>query len=754
MKEKRKDKHYSGKKHLSVTGGAVNIEEQKKLVPSFNKYNWFQLAILLVGIFIIYSPTLNKEFIYFDDDWYIYNNPYLHPFSLSKIGEIFSEFYGNQYSPIPTTFLGFLSILSGDSPFLYNLSAILLHVMCTVMVFWFAYRLVRNPISALVVAAFFGITPLNVESVAWASAVFKTGFYSIFFIASLISYTYFLSTNKLKHLAVSFLFFVLSFLSKEQAVALVLSLFCIDFLNRRNLLSKKVILEKLPFLIASAVFGIITLMAAKSDSDELAYNQFDFAYRILFACYALGEYFIKLLIPYELSLYYPYPDIRNLSFWFYLHPVIIAVLVYVFIRTLKKNRSVAFGILFFSANILFTLVLQIVSVRGAVMADRYSYIPSIGIYFLAGVLLNQLWTTKYKSTAIIIVSMFAIYFSVVTFVRSQVWQNSLTLWNDVISKYKTVPTAYNNRGVYYMNKKNFVQAIDDFSKAIGLDRKYSLAYYNRGVIYSRLKRYAEALTDYNKAIELRPNYAMAYNNRGIAFVNEKKNELALSDFNKAIELKADYAEAYVSRGNYFRDENKIDEAWNDYERALKINPDLSSAYLNRGILRAKVNSYEEALVDFNKAIELSPDDTTGYSNRGHVMVVKQNFAAAMKDYNKVIELNPDNAEAYYSRGVIYTNEKRSDDALREYSKAIELNPDYVGAYYNRGIIYFDKKNFDEAIKNYTKAIELKPDYAEAYFNRALSEFYSGRKDKACIDMKRANSLGYKPAEDVVGQICR
>src|SRR5207249_1161531 len=137
--------------------------------------------------------------------------------------------------------------------------------------------------------------------------------------------------------------------------------------------------------------GIITLLATKSFHDELAYSQFTFPERILYDCYALGEYAIKLFLPYQLSAYYPYPDGKDLTLWFYIHPLIIGAIVLLFILTVRKKRGIAFGILFFGVNLLFTLALQIVSVRGVVMADRYVYISSVGIFFLVCDQQNLLW---------------------------------------------------------------------------------------------------------------------------------------------------------------------------------------------------------------------------------------------------------------------------------------------------------------------------------------------------------------------------
>src|SRR6185295_8825607 len=149
MKQKKILKHQAGKQNPDKP--ILKSVQQKTPGTFFNKNNWGQLVIILIGVFIIYSPILHKEFVNYDDDWFILNNPFIHPFLFSKIGKIFSEFYGGQYSPLPTIFLGFLNLVSGNEPFLYNMSAIVLHLVNVCLVCWLVFRLSKNSLSALVV---------------------------------------------------------------------------------------------------------------------------------------------------------------------------------------------------------------------------------------------------------------------------------------------------------------------------------------------------------------------------------------------------------------------------------------------------------------------------------------------------------------------------------------------------------------------------------------------------------------------------
>ena len=212
-----------------------------------SKQQLLLLFCLLLAVFISYLPALNKEFVNFDDDSYITQNPDIANFSFSKIPDIFSHFYLAQYSPVPSVIYGIIHMIVGFHPFLYNIFALVLHLITILLVFKFIWSLCGNFRIAYVTAALFGIATMQVESVAWLAAVNKTCTYSIFSLSSLIVYISYIKTNKNKYFIVSMLLFFISCFCKEQAVSLSLAMVAIDMFFGRKLFSKKVIFEKIPF---------------------------------------------------------------------------------------------------------------------------------------------------------------------------------------------------------------------------------------------------------------------------------------------------------------------------------------------------------------------------------------------------------------------------------------------------------------------------------------------------------------------------
>ncbi|HLG35810.1 MAG TPA: tetratricopeptide repeat protein, partial [Bacteroidia bacterium] len=604
------------KKHIPKP--ANKPANQKTVSVSFGKTQWLLLALILLTVFLVYIPSLEKNFINYDDDWYIYDNLFVTAFSFGNAGAVFFEFYFGQYSPLPMFFLGILHSISGSEPFIYNFMAVVLHLINIALVCWFMFRLNASTFIALATAALFGLATMQVESVAWASAAFKTGFCCAFFLLSLIAYISYLSSGKLKFYFVSLLFFVLSFLSKEQAVALSLSVVCIDYLRSRNLLSKKVILEKIPYFALAVLFGIITLMATKSNRDALTYSDFSVMERILYACYAVGEYFMKLIAPYQLSAYYPYPNEKNFSIWFYIHPLIVAGIIFLFIRALKKNRQAAFGYLFFAANILFTLVLQVVSVREVVMADRYVYVSSIGLFMIVAATLQHAMKINYAYKNVIY-GTFVFYLLVIsgiTFQRTKVWKTTQALLEDNLKNF-TAPLPLVNLGVEYKRQGFLDKAMANYNKSIQLYPDYGLAYVNRGNIYSDSRMDTLALADYNKAIQLKTQTPNVYANRGGVYARNGKYDLALADFAIAIKIDSNFANAYMNRAITYFVLNDFKSAITDYTNYLRRKPDDAGIYCDRGVAFQNLGDDENALRDLNKAIQLSPGSGIYYLNRSY-----------------------------------------------------------------------------------------------------------------------------------------
>jgi tetratricopeptide (TPR) repeat protein len=356
------------------------------------------------------------------------------------------------------------------------------------------------------------------------------------------------------------------------AVVLPVVLLLIDYYKGRKI-TINVLLEKSPFLMISFGAGILSFLLKNQTGSVGDLAVFTFSFRPVFASYGFITYLFKLLFPLNLSAFYPYPMNHGeiyvpLRYYAYLF-AIIGLAAYI-LSSHRQSKKVLFGAGFFIINIF--LVLQLLPVGNTIMADRYSYIPSIGIFYLAGEGIIFLWSKNLRWPAIALISGAAILFSIKTYARCGVWKDDMTLWNDVISRDKNVAEAYFNRGILFMNYNKNSEAMSDFNRAIEIKPGFANFYNGRGVIFTREKRINEAINDFSIAIALDPNNAEAYNNRGFVFMRIGRNSEALRDFNKAIELNPGYAQALYNRGNVFANEGKPDEAAKEFNKAKELKP--------------------------------------------------------------------------------------------------------------------------------------------------------------------------------------
>jgi tetratricopeptide (TPR) repeat protein len=542
--------------------------------------------------------------------------------------------------------------LGGLSPRIYHLGNVLLHLLNTFAVFLLAralFTLRREPRAAqmgLVAALFFGVHPLHVESVAWVVGR-KDLLYGLFFLGSLVAYCKYLSSKAARYYVLSLAAFTLSLLSKGQAVTLPVILLAIDLVSGRlrgaagkagAQAESPALLEKVPFFVLAIIFGIIAISAQQQGQAVGDVTAYPLAQRIAFASYGLVQYVWKLLLPLNLSAFYPYfirpGEALPVPYWIY--PLVVTAAVVILIRVSRQRPWIAFGLAFFLINLL--LVLQLLPVGNAIMADRYAYLASFG-FFLIVALLHRIWSARVRGVLpTVAIAAVAALLASITFARSQVWHDSNALWSDVIAKHPEAPIAWNNRGIYRKDTGDLAGAISDYSRALELDPRYSLAYTNRAVARQRLGDLEGALQDLDRSIELEANDSAAHVNRGVVRIRLGQPDRALADFTRAIELNPDNAAAYANRGTLRSNSGDYTAALSDLDRALYLNPGQPDALIARALARSGSGDPASALVDLDEALRLRPDNGIAYFVRGNVQVELGRTQLACADFHSAARL--------------------------------------------------------------------------------------------------------------------
>lgn len=623
---------------------------------------WAMLGLIIITLFA-YLPALDAGFVNWDDNLYVTENGLLSSFSWGKISELFTNFTAGNYHPMTMLTLAVNYQMGGLDPSSYHWTSLLFHLLNVGLVFWFIYRLTNeNLVIATVTTFFFAIHPMHVESVAWISSR-KDVLYTCFFFLGLIQYLNFIEKQSWKPLIGAGIFFVLACLSKPAAVVFPLCLMLVDYLKGRNWRGKKEILEKIPFFLISIGFGLLAIYVQGAAGAIDDGDFFSFLDRILFAFYSLMIYFVKAFIPFDLSCYYPYPEpSEGLSIGYYIAPVFVLAVAFLGWVSRKQGKTVIFGLLFFLVNLL--LVLQLLSVGGAILAERYTYVPYIGLFFIVASgfswVLDQKsgrWS-KYRTPAAGALGLMAIAFVLLNHQQAKVWNNGETLWTQAIN-------SFPDHGRNYLNRAEF------------LDK-------------------AERMPE------------------------------ALADMNKAIQLKGNDPSYLLIRGRMLFDVRKDQEAMKDFQTALTSDPDdeeKAQIYVNMGSVYGRAQNLSESLKAYNQALAIDPDNKKGLVNRGMVHSLQGNLDASLQDYGRYLNLYPEDNDMRALNGMatVYFNKGKYAEALPYFTKAIQTGKADAQTYMSRSQCYFLLGDKSKALQNATTARQRGLQVPEAYFNQLKSQ---------------------------------
>jgi tetratricopeptide (TPR) repeat protein len=657
MKEKNKKARLSKNTNSTLNKG-------KK---SFNP--WLIIAGIVVFTVVVFLPMLQNQFTSWDDPDYITNNMKIWKLNAENLKFIFTQPIAYNYHPLTMLSLGINYYFSKLNPFSYFLTNLILHLTNVVLVFWFIFSISKKNINvATFVALVFAIHPMHVESVAWATER-KDVLYTLFFIGGLITWLHYLRTNKLIYFIATILLAIFSMLSKPAAIIFPLVIIAIDFYEKEKF-EIKAQLNKIPFFIIAAFFMYMTLIAQTQDNSIVGdFKKYTVIERFLFASYGFVVYILKLFAPAHLATFHPYP--KSIEILVYLSPIIIALLVAFVYYFKEKRKLLLFGLMFYFINLI--LVLQFVSIGDAVYAERYTYVPYIGLCFILGMLL---FNSNIKINRNLIwggIAAYSLVFAYSANARVKVWHNSETLWTDMIEKYPDSDRGYYDLGNYYFEKGDNEKAIPLFGKAIKVGTNYK-SYANRGLALMKQLKYDEAIQDFNKAIELKPKQDEAFLGRAHAYGDLKKYDLSMSDVNEALKFRESY-ESYFFRGYLYKATENYDLAIENYSKAMTLTKEVS-VYNNRGNVYFLLKDYAKAIADYNVVLNQNPNDPNGLSNRGAAYFQSNQFEAAMVDINKAISLDPNNARNFTNLALMYQKQGNKAKALEIANKAQKLGASF------------------------------------------------------------------------------
>ena len=665
---------------------------------------------LVVTTFFVYSQVQDHQFINYDDQVYVTENLKVKSgLTRESVHWAFTTSHFSQWHPM--TWLSHMLDyqLYGSNPKGHHLVNLFFHIANSLILFMVLLRMTGALWQSGFVAAMFALHPLNVESVAWI-AERKNVLSTLFWLLTMWAYIRYAQKTNLTRYCLIVLFFTFGLMSKPMLVTLPFALLLMDYwpLGRLKLGQKKgnsgiaekytdkrsvilrLVYEKIPLFLLAAGSSVVTFIVQKSGGNVQAMEVFSSSARFTNAMVSCLEYLEKTVWPKGLAIFYPHPG-NALAVWKgILCGVALVGITVIAIRLIRKAPYFIVGWFWYLGTLV--PVIGIVQVGTQAMADRYAYVPLIGIFIIVAWGLPELmakWRYKQKalsiSAGILIPTLMTI-----TWVQVSHWKNSITIFKHAI---RVTDKQYPN---------------------------FAVAHNNLGNALSAEQKFEEGISQYKTAIKLKPDFAMPYYNLGNALSAEQKIEEAISHYKTAIKLQVDFAEAHYNLGNALSAERKMEEAIFHYLIAIKLKPDFAEAHYNLGNIFLTMRETEEAIFHYKMAVKLKPDFAEAHSNLGDALSTERKTEEAIFSYKVAIKLKPDYAPTYNNLGDVLLHEQKTEEAISLYKIAIKLKPDFAVAHYNLGTALLEKGNINEVITHYKTAIKLKPDFTEARHNLKIA----------------------------------
>jgi tetratricopeptide (TPR) repeat protein len=567
-------------------------------------------CLLIFGVVAaLYATTFGHPFSDYDDDYYVTENPHVRAgLSWQTVGWAFSS--GEDANWHPLTWISHeLDVeLFGMQPGGHHATSVLLHALNAVLLFLLVLLATGRFGPSLVVALLFGIHPINVESAAWV-AERKNVLSTFFFFLTLGAYGWYVQRPSIRRYAAVLLFFACSLMAKPMLVTLPFVLLLLDYWPLERLRNKNSfwsrIREKIPLFALSFVSCVITYEVQRAGRAFHPLTQFPLDVRLENAILAYALYLWKAVWPAGLAVFYPHPG-RDISALQIGASVCALSLITLFIALRRRKKYLLVGWLWFFGTMI--PVIGIVQVGDQAMADRYAYIPLIGV-FLAVIFLLADYLPALKLPKTVIGGLAAVVLIAYSFASIRqigYWSSSEDLWTHALAVTANNSLAHRKLGWDLLSSGDPEGALDHF----------------------------------RRAAEISPNDPTNHVNLGLCLDGNHEREAAISEFRKAISLASDpeqLASAYTDLGIDLDGSGNTAEAQDSYNHALQFNPRMFNTYFDRGILFEKQGQMELAIQDYQRAVQLQPS-VQGYLQLSHALQQLNRVPEAQLYYEKARRL--------------------------------------------------------------------------------------------------------------------
>jgi protein O-mannosyl-transferase len=688
------------------------------------------ICLILAGaVLAAYWQVSGYDFINFDDPTYVVDNRMIRQgITLEGVKWAFSSVYASNWHPL-TWVSHMLDVeLFGLDPGKHHLTNVFFHMLNSVLLFLVLFGMTGMQWRSAVVAALFALHPLHVESVAWVSER-KDVLSSFFWILTMAVYLWYIKDQTITRYLVTVFAYIFGLLSKPMLVTLPFVLILLDYwpldrITRPMEAGKEgwdsflsginwpkiplILIEKVPLIIIAAASSSITVYAQKSGGAMQPFEHLQLGTRVLNSIASYVSYLWKAVWPSGLAVFYPYPDRFQPA-------VVVLCSIFLLLSTIlvlifaRRNQYLPVGWFWYLGTLL--PVIGLVQVGSQSMADRYTYLPLIGIFIMAvwgfGDLLSKIHLGKAASVTASAGTL--LLFSVITWNQVGFWKDSITL----------------------------------FKHALDVTRNNDLAHFNLGHALEERGDINGAIRNYQATIQISPYDVPALTSLGAMLLDLGKMEEAKKYLQEALRINPMYTKAVGTLGNLMLRTGEVDQAIKSYHEVLRIDPldaevnnNLGAAYSKKGNLRIGVRYFQEA-------IRLNPENKDALQNLRKARDLLKKIEVDIAKVEELIKTNPRNPQLYIKLAELKTQHGDTNEAISCYYKVLSIQSGSIQALYNLAHIYSEQQDYSKALQLLDILKKLRPDAPDVYYNIACIYAKQDNVDEALLWLKRAVDKGFK-----------
>ena len=686
--------------------------------------------LLIVATLGVFWQVRSHDFLNYDDDVYVSENAQVQEgFTQKSVIWAFTSGYASNWHPL--TWLSHMldCQLFGLNPGGHHLTNLMLHLANTLLLFLLLNRMTSSLYRSALVAALFALHPLHVESVAWV-AERKDVLSTLFWMLTMWTYLLYVEHPRLGRYLLTLVVFTLGLMAKPMLVTLPCVLLLLDYwpLDRlalrqpedsinsgaqKGLSSSpqrsfllRLFWEKVPFFVLAAVSSAVTFLVQQSSGAVKSVESFPLSIRIANGLVSYVSYIYKMIWPQHLAVFYPHQG-SSLPMWLagaaglLLLGISVAVM-----RAGRRHPYLAVGWLWYLGTLV--PVIGLVQVGLQEMADRYTYVPLIGLFIMIAWGIPELtrgWRYGRVVLRMAAGSLLAVLM-VCTWMQLRHWRNNETLFKHALN------TTANN----------------------------FLAHDSLGNTLAQQGKIGEAIDHYSAALRIKPDYVNSHNNLGIALLQRGDVEQAITHFSAVLRYQSDSPEAHNNLGLAVARQGYVDRAIDHYFTAIRLKPDYPQAHNNLGNALASQGKFDQAISHYSEALRIKPEDAEAHSNLANVLASQGRFKEAIDHYSQALQIKPDNFEAHINLGVVLADQGKLDEAIDHYSEALRIRPDYANAHNDLAVALEKQGRIEEAVDHYYEALRIEPNNTITHIQLALVWLSQERTDKAIEHYQKALSL--------------